>query len=123
KGRGRRRRGLRKNRAADVGDTVEYGAFAGDEAFETAATVESTGHDDGTHGGTFAATADEVAPSDDVATSVLPAQDASAGSGLVAPKTSTVPRGEQPMLGGDVVYTLPPEESLAKGLPHKVRSA
>jgi len=40
-----------------------------------------------------------------------------------APPTAAVPRGEQPMLGGDVVYVLPSEETLLTGPPHKVRSA
>jgi S-DNA-T family DNA segregation ATPase FtsK/SpoIIIE len=39
------------------------------------------------------------------------------------PVTKPVPRGEQPMLDGDVIYTLPSEEVLAKGMPHKVRSS
>jgi S-DNA-T family DNA segregation ATPase FtsK/SpoIIIE len=39
------------------------------------------------------------------------------------PETTPPPRGEQPMLEGDVVYVLPSEEVLAKGMPHKVRSS
>ncbi len=43
---------------------------------------------------------------------------------LPAPAVTTpLPRGEQPMLDGEVIYTLPPEDVLAKGMPHKVRSA
>ena len=34
-----------------------------------------------------------------------------------------MPRGEQPMLEGDIVYMLPDEDVLVKGAPHKVRSA
>ena len=45
------------------------------------------------------------------------------GQHVEAPPTRTVPRGEQPMLGGEVLYLLPDEEVLAKGPPHKVRSA
>ncbi len=41
----------------------------------------------------------------------------------VTPPPTGVPRGEQPMLDGDVVYTLPGDDVLAKGMPHKVRSA
>ncbi|MBD9699659.1 DNA translocase FtsK 4TM domain-containing protein [Flavimobilis sp. GY10621] len=40
-----------------------------------------------------------------------------------APPTAAVPHGEQPMLGGDIVYVLPSEETLLTGPPHKVRSA
>ena len=40
-----------------------------------------------------------------------------------APPTTAVPHGEQPMLGGDIVYVLPGEETLLTGPPHKVRSA
>ena len=47
----------------------------------------------------------------------------SAKAPLRAPEPTPVPRGEQPMLGGDVLYTLPAEDALAKGAPHKVRSA
>ncbi|WP_129336815.1 FtsK/SpoIIIE family DNA translocase [Cellulomonas endophytica] len=42
---------------------------------------------------------------------------------LVAPPTSGVPAGVQPMLEGDVLYTLPSDDVLAPGAPHKVRSA
>ena len=42
---------------------------------------------------------------------------------LSAPPTAAVPRGEQPMLEGDMVYILPTEDNLVKGAPHKVRSA
>ncbi|MBC7290997.1 MAG: DNA translocase FtsK, partial [Actinotalea sp.] len=93
------------------------GGFAGDEAFESAALTEpAVAPDDG---------ATEVlgAP-DDVGTSVLGVTD-----GFAEPQTSLpampapMPRGEQPMLSGDVVYTLPAESLLAKGMPHKVRSA
>ncbi|NTW40479.1 MAG: DNA translocase FtsK [Cellulomonadaceae bacterium] len=110
------RRGRRAPRALDTGDAPVPGALLGDEAFEAAAITEAVAavHD----------------PADDVATTVMAADLAPSGSAgdpqardLVAPPTSGVPRGEQPMLGGEVVYTLPPDEALAKGMPHKVRSA
>ncbi|WP_334169091.1 DNA translocase FtsK [Timonella senegalensis] len=41
---------------------------------------------------------------------------------LAAPPTRPVPRGEQPMLEGDIVYVLPDEELLVHGTPHKTRS-
>src|SRR5690606_2165059 len=64
---------------------------------------------------------DAVDDQDHVATTVL--RPGGPVATLAAPPTSPVPRGEQPMLGGEVIYTLPPEEALTKGLPHKVRSA
>ena len=82
-------------------------AYVGDEPFATAAITEP------------AYDADPAA-SDDV-TTVL-ADDAST-TVLATPAPTPVPRGEQPMLDGDVIYTLPSEELLAKGMPHKVRSA
>lgn len=39
------------------------------------------------------------------------------------PATSPVPRGEQQILGGDIVYILPQEDLLVAGPPHKLRSA
>jgi S-DNA-T family DNA segregation ATPase FtsK/SpoIIIE len=55
---------------------------------------------------------------DDVVTTAMPTEV------LLPPQVSAPPpRGEQPMLDGDVIYTLPTEEILAKGMPHKVRSS
>jgi S-DNA-T family DNA segregation ATPase FtsK/SpoIIIE len=55
---------------------------------------------------------------DDVVTTAMPTEV------LLPPQVSAPPpRGEQPMLDGDVIYTLPTEEVLAKGMPHKVRSS
>ncbi|WP_024288767.1 DNA translocase FtsK [Cellulomonas sp. KRMCY2] len=113
---GRGRLGLGRKRAADSGTVPAIGALAGDEAFEAAALTEAVAHDPGA---VVVDGADALGLTDDVATTVLPA----AGKELTAPRTSGVPRGEQPMLGGEVIYTLPPEEVLAKGMPHKVRSA
>lgn len=42
---------------------------------------------------------------------------------LEAPPTRAVPKGEQPMLEGDVVYVLPDADLLTYGAPHKTRSA
>jgi S-DNA-T family DNA segregation ATPase FtsK/SpoIIIE len=109
----------RRPRASGEDVTVELGAYAGDEAFESAAVTEAATSvpDDGTE------EPDEVvATGDAVETSVLPAAPDGTTT-LRAPATQPVPRGEQPMLDGEVIYTLPPEESLAKGMPHKVRSA
>ena len=106
---------LRRRRAADTGAGPGLGGLAGDEAFETAALIEAGPDPDAV----VVDHDDAFAPTDDVATTVLP----TVAKELVAPPTSAVPRGEQPMLGGEVIYTLPPEEVLAKGMPHKVRSA
>lgn len=112
----RRRLGRTRTPRAEVGETPEIGAYAGDEAFESAALTEAARAE------AEAAEALAAGASDDVATTVLPAGVASS-TDLVPPPTSAVPRGEQPMLDGDVVYTLPSEEILARGMPHKVRSA
>ncbi|MHA3947357.1 FtsK/SpoIIIE family DNA translocase [Cellulomonas bogoriensis] len=121
-----RRKGARRRprRPAPEEDaTVELDQFAGDEAFETAAMT---------------APADPAAEDpDEAATQVMAATGRPAGTAaddeattvmgsvgdLVPPPSDPMPRGEQPMLEGDVVYTLPPDSSLAKGSPHKVRSA
>lgn len=95
----------------------------GDVAFERAAETElvdlAAEDDDAT---------DVLALPDAIATTVLataltPGTEPEDEHELVAPPTTGVPRGEQPMLSGDVIYTLPPEDALAKGMPHKVRSA
>ena len=58
----------------------------------------------------------------DARTTVLPAEEPE--TVVLAPRETTpMPAGEQPTLDGDVIYTLPGEEVLAKGMPHKVRSA
>ncbi|MDM7832083.1 FtsK/SpoIIIE family DNA translocase [Cellulomonas edaphi] len=113
----KRRRGLlsRRNRAQEVDEADEdrLDGYVGDEAFVRAAVVVPDA-------------ADEVEPAPDtVPTAVLDSADRTAvvDRAITAPATTPVPRGEQPMLGGDVLYTLPSEDSLAKGAPHKVRSA
>lgn len=57
---------------------------------------------------------------DGVATTVMSAVSADLAP---PPAPDPMPRGEQPMLDGDVIYTLPSEDLLAKGMPHKVRSS
>ncbi|QHT58223.1 DNA translocase FtsK [Cellulomonas sp. H30R-01] len=92
----------------DDADPDRLDAYVGDEAFERAAVVE--------------ALAGEAEPSPVTEpTAVVPAPRPPAE--LRAPEPRGVPRGEQPMLEGDVLYTLPNEDALAKGAPHKVRSA
>jgi S-DNA-T family DNA segregation ATPase FtsK/SpoIIIE len=101
--------GRRRKRADEVDEPEDtrLDGYDGDEAFARAAIVAAEAE---------AQLARDAAP-DTVPTTVV------AKTPLVAPETTPVPRGEQPMLGGDVLYTLPAEDALAKGAPHKVRSA
>ncbi|WP_298459647.1 DNA translocase FtsK [uncultured Cellulomonas sp.] len=106
--------------------------YEADEAFERAAFVAPADDADGADGAEGPAGAGQGrgaragAPAADSAptapTVVVPSSGAD-GRDLAPPPTSGVPRGEQPMLEGDVVYSLPSDEVLAKGAPHKVRSA
>ncbi|WP_141372366.1 FtsK/SpoIIIE family DNA translocase [Cellulomonas cellasea] len=120
----RGRLGLRKPRAEtapDLSDTELLDGYEGDEAFERAAIVAAREEAE-----REAAEAEAAAQADATPTSAVPAAGAPAAAArrpLAPPPTAPVPRGEQPMLEGDVLYTLPSEEVLAKGAPHKVRSA
>ncbi|GIG33682.1 DNA translocase FtsK [Cellulomonas oligotrophica] len=116
-----RRLGRRPKRdaAGDEPDPLLDG-YEGDEAFERAALVH---HE---HAGE--PVVDDVVedPTERMpaATRTAPTEKVvSRAANLSAPPTTAVPRGEQPMLEGDVVYVLPGEDALAKGAPHKVRSA
>ncbi|MBT0995773.1 DNA translocase FtsK [Cellulomonas sp. DKR-3] len=118
-----RRRGLLSRRRAEAPaepDESALDAYEADEAFERAAIVVP---------GAGGADPDDETAVMDPAPPTEPTAVVGAGSAdgptthLTAPPTAGVPRGEQPMLEGDVVYTLPSEDSLAKGAPHKVRSA
>nr|WP_246046124.1 DNA translocase FtsK [Rarobacter faecitabidus] len=60
--------------------------------------------------------------SNDAETQLLPTADEEDRE-LVAPETRGVPQGEQPVLGGDIVYLLPTDDMLIAGAPHKARSA
>lgn len=118
-----RRRGLLARRRAQAPaepDETTLDAYEADEAFERAAIVVPGGG-----GGAGGATevVDPAPPTEPTAAVREGATDVAATTVLSAPPTTGVPRGEQPMLSGDVVYTLPSEDSLAKGAPHKVRSA
>ena len=123
---------LKKRAAADPDAEPVLAGYAGDEAFERAAYVERMRREEEDATALLAAADD----ADDVPPSTAPTQAVTAVGAVsaaaeapaprpepVAPPTSGVPRGEQPMLGGDVLYTLPDENTLAKGAPHKVRSA
>ncbi len=108
----RRLLGRRRPRADETEepDDTRLEGYDGDEAFARAAIVAAAEAE------AEAQAARDAAP-DTVPTTVV------AKAPLAAPETTPVPRGEQPMLGGDVLYTLPAEDALAKGAPHKVRSA
>ncbi|MBD8079246.1 DNA translocase FtsK [Cellulosimicrobium arenosum] len=134
----RRRRRTKAERAADVAETeIPDGGFAGDEAFETAATLERDERrarrtrergDDAAPGTSPTEAVPAVGPgtAQDVGAAALgavaPSADDVAGP-VPPPPGAPVPRGVQPMLEGDTVYLLPNEDSLTKGAPHKVRSA
>ncbi|MCM0639125.1 FtsK/SpoIIIE family DNA translocase [Cellulomonas wangsupingiae] len=110
----------RKPRADDPAepDADRLDEYVGDEAFERAAVVDRTvGIPDESAGDAPTARLDPAPPTAPTAAV------AAVGTELEAPRPTGVPRGEQPMLEGDVVYILPSEDVLAKGAPHKVRSA
>ncbi|RMI09785.1 FtsK/SpoIIIE family DNA translocase [Cellulomonas triticagri] len=121
---------LKKKAAADPDDPDLLDEYAGDEAFERAAFVERKRREE-EDATTVLGAEDDVedeparrsptAPTQ--AVSAVDAEAPAARPDPVAPPTTGVPRGEQPMLEGDVLYTLPSEDALAKGQPHKVRSA
>jgi len=115
----RKRRGLRRRKADRAGDVADplLDEYEADEAFVRAAVVVDPAAADGEHAGSEASTEPTA-----VVAAAEPPRPASRTE-LVPPPTTGVPRGEQPMLEGDVVYLLPSEDSLAKGPPHKVRSA
>ena len=121
-----RRLGRLRRRRADHAATDDDGleAYEADEAFVRAAVVvpggepagpgAAPGHDDATQH------LDAAPPTEPTAVVETVGR---AKPELSPPVTTGVPRGEQPTLEGDVLYTLPSEDSLVKGAPHKVRSA
>ncbi|WP_278237470.1 DNA translocase FtsK [Isoptericola sp. AK164] len=122
KKRTKRVRSTRAERAAKAaaGDLDEY---AGDQAFDKAATLDPAGP-------SAPAGADDPGATQVIATgataSPAPADSAPAApSGPAAPEPLPAPQGraEQPMLSGDTVYLLPSEDALVQGAPHKSRSA
>ncbi|CAM5793292.1 FtsK/SpoIIIE family DNA translocase [Cellulomonas persica] len=123
-GRLRRRRA---ERAAAL-DEAALEAYEADEAFVRAAVVVPGSEVDGDHDDATAHLdpARDPAPATEPTTVVAEATSTTAAPtkpALTPPVTTGVPRGEQPMLDGEVLYTLPSEDSLVKGAPHKVRSA
>jgi len=119
-----RRRGRLARRRAEAQAEAEQAAldaYEADEAFVRAAVVvPGAEHDDETQAFDPAPPTEPTAAVDAEATAAVPSR---TKAPLAPPVTTGVPRGEQPMLDGDVLYTLPSEESLVKGAPHKVRSA
>ena len=103
---GRRRRAD----AIDEADELRLDEYDGDEAFARAAIVAAAEAE------AEATRLRDAAPDTEPIARV-------AKKPVVAPETTPAPRGEQPMLEGDVLYTLPSEDVLTKGAPHKVRSA
>lgn len=102
----------RRKRAEEVdeADETRLDEYDGDEAFARAAIVAAAAEAEA-----------EAARQRDAAPDTEPI--ARVKKPITAPETTPVPRGEQPMLEGDVLYTLPSDETLTKGAPHKVRSA
>ncbi|VTR78118.1 DNA translocase FtsK [Cellulomonas hominis] len=124
----------KKDRTEEELEADRLEGYAGDEAFERAAFVERERRRREEEDATAVLDPDDVAPDVDAdaprpptaptqAVTAVGAAGEAARPELVAPPTTGVPRGEQPVLGGDVLYTLPSEDALAKGAPHKVRSA
>ncbi|WP_428830373.1 DNA translocase FtsK 4TM domain-containing protein [Cellulomonas endometrii] len=122
----------KKDRTEEELEADRLEGYAGDEAFERAAFVERERRRREEEDATAVLEPDDVAPDVDAprpptaptqAVTAVGAAGEAARPELVAPPTTGVPRGEQPVLGGDVLYTLPSEDALAKGAPHKVRSA
>ena len=119
-----RKRGLlrraKRAESLDEPDEDRLDEYEADEAFEHAAiVVPGGGHEPGAEPepATAPTQAVDAAPQpSDAATELVPAE-------LAAPQPRPVPRGEQPMLEGDLLYVLPSDDALAKGAPHKVRSA
>ncbi len=106
---------LRRRPAGPEPDPDGLDGYVGDDAYERAHLVVpavASAEPGLESSGVAAARAAETVP----ISAIGPGQ-------ITAPPTRAVPRGEQPMLGGDVLYLLPDEEMLAKGPPHKVRSA
>lgn len=112
----RRGRFGRRKKATDM-PTTRLDRYDGDEAFKKAHVVDLGEPGDPSSAPTQVI--DDPDESTDVPTKAL----TTAKHPLVAPENRPVPAGEQQTLGGDVLYLLPSDEVLAKGAPHKVRSA
>ncbi|GAA4733305.1 DNA translocase FtsK [Isoptericola chiayiensis] len=115
----RRRRKTKAQRAAEAA-AAELDEYAGDEAFEKAATTEP-GTEGGARGKAPRSAATQVVPTG--ATKPAPVPAGPVEQAPPEPRPAPAGRAEQPMLSGDTVYVLPSEDSLGQGAPHKTRSA
>ncbi|WP_297081966.1 DNA translocase FtsK [uncultured Demequina sp.] len=132
---------LGRARSDDAPRDAELDAYEADEAFASATSIERTEFDDiidpaGASAPSAATPMDgtELLPTstgpvspyepagEDVDTAAMETADA-AGDRLPPPTTSIVPSGEQGELENSTPYVLPSMEVLAKGAPHKTRSA
>ncbi|MFV0427532.1 MAG: DNA translocase FtsK 4TM domain-containing protein [Beutenbergiaceae bacterium] len=94
-----------RKRKAKTAPVIEAGAYSGDEAF---------------------AHPEDTAPPIDVSdlTEVIDPAQPEPSKDLTAPPTEPLPkRAEQLTLAPDLVYTLPSDDALGQGSPHKTRSA
>jgi DNA segregation ATPase FtsK/SpoIIIE, S-DNA-T family len=108
----RRGRGVRRKVAV-----LADGERAGDEPFETPVATDASGRP--------LRPGQKRPPSEDAAvTGVDNGVETTAPERPAPPPTTPIPqRSEQLALAGDITYTLPPNEVLAPGGPHKSRSA
>ncbi|AEG44006.1 S-DNA-T family DNA segregation ATPase FtsK/SpoIIIE [Isoptericola variabilis J7] len=122
-----RKRRTRKTKAMREAEAAERAArYAGDEAFEKAATLDKA--DEETAPADLRTAATQLVPTGPPAADPEPPSpalvpDASADSASAPSLPAPMGRAEQPMLEGDTVYLLPDEQVLVKGAPHKTRSA
>jgi S-DNA-T family DNA segregation ATPase FtsK/SpoIIIE len=125
----RRRRPTKAEQEAKA--AAELDEYAGDHAFDKAATLDPAPGDPAPRksdraGATRRVPSGAGAVGAAGAATVATATTAgSAADGPTLPQNSPAPMGraEQPMLSGDTVYLLPQEDALGKGAPHKTRSA
>jgi len=119
----KRTRKTKAQRAAEAAEADGLDEYAGDEAFEKAATLEKEAAAKGAAKGTRGKATQRVGAAATAPTEAVVA--AAPDEPTPAPASDLPPMGraEQPMLDGDTVYLLPSEESLGKGAPHKTRSA
>jgi DNA segregation ATPase FtsK/SpoIIIE, S-DNA-T family len=120
---------LRRGRRVDA-DLAEQEPRAGDEAFET--PLERAEREAGERAGLRPGERRPAEPADPVGPET-PVEMPSMGPAVIAgparelltpPPTQPIPaRVEQLALAGDIAYTLPPNEMLVPGSPHKERSA
>ncbi|WP_428980320.1 DNA translocase FtsK 4TM domain-containing protein [Isoptericola cucumis] len=122
----KRTRKTKAQRAAEAAEAAGLDEYAGDEAFEKAATLEK----EAAALRTGATRKVDRTPATQVVAGAAPAAKTDSPALVDEPAGAKAPsdlppmgRGEQPMLDGDTVYLLPSEDSLGKGAPHKTRSA